>query len=148
VSIFLPTSSINFLVLKRTIFPSQRQLTIKYVEKSRPTKKKKILFGKLSVKYVILNRIVAVNWVPTTYSSDIANRLGRFIFAIGTKTKMDFGAYIFKQTVRHAKTDAVKFPIAFPTLLCSIILDQQPNIKTVNDVPSKRESPLTLHQKL
>jgi len=81
-------------------------------------------------------------------TSDIATRLGRFIFSIGTKTKIEFGAYIFKQTVRHAKTDVVKFHIAFPILLCSIILDQHPNIKTVNDVPSKRESPLTLHQKL
>jgi len=61
---------------------------------------------------------------------------------------MDFGAYIFEQTVRYARTDALKFPIAFPTLLCSIILDQYPNIKTVNDVPGKREAPLTVHHKL
>jgi len=49
--------------------------------------------------------------------------------------------------VKHAKTD-VKSPIAFPTLLCSIILDQHPNTKTMKDIPKKRESPLTLHQKL
>jgi hypothetical protein len=29
--------------------------------------------------------------------------LGKFIYIIGTKTKMDYGAYIFEQTVRHAK---------------------------------------------
>jgi len=45
---------------------------------------------------------------------------------------MDFGAYIFEQTIKHAKTDVVKFPIAFPTLLCNIILDQYPSIKTPN----------------
>ena len=61
---------------------------------------------------------------------------------------MDFCAYIFEQTVRHAKTDAIKFPIAFPKLLCSIILNQHPNIKNAKDIPAKRESPLTLHQKL
>jgi len=61
---------------------------------------------------------------------------------------MDFGAYIFKQTMKHAKTDVVRVPIAFPTLLCSIILDQHPNIKTASDVPKKREPPLTLHSKL
>jgi hypothetical protein len=33
----------------------------------------------LSVKYVILNRIGAVNWVPTTHTSDIATCLARFI---------------------------------------------------------------------
>jgi len=58
---------------------------------------------------------------------------------------MDFGAYIFEQTVKHAKTDAAKIPIASLTLLCNIILEQHPNIKTANDVPKKRESPLILH---
>jgi len=61
---------------------------------------------------------------------------------------MDFGAYIFKQTMKHAKTDVVRVPIAFPTFLCSIILDQHPNIKTASDVSKKREPPLTLHSKL
>jgi len=112
------------------------------------SQEEKISSGKLSVKYVILNKIVAVNWVPTTHSSDVATGLGRVIYARGSKTKMDFGVYIFEQTVKHAKIDAVKFPIAFPSLLCSIILDQHPNIKTVKDIPNKRESPLTLHQKL
>jgi len=61
---------------------------------------------------------------------------------------MDFGNYIFEQTVKHAKMDAVNIPIAFPTLSCSIILDQHLIIKNVVDVPKKRESPLTLHYKL
>jgi hypothetical protein len=61
---------------------------------------------------------------------------------------MNIGAYIFDQTVRHGKSKAVKLPIAFPTLLSSIILDQQPDILTAADVPKKRESPLSLHFKL
>ncbi|WJX65115.1 hypothetical protein P8452_49812 [Trifolium repens] len=39
-------------------------------------------------------------------------------------------------------------PIAFPTLLTGIILDQQPGILSAADVTKKRESPLTLHFKL
>ncbi|MCH82675.1 envelope-like protein, partial [Trifolium medium] len=42
----------------------------------------------------------------------------------------------------------VKMPIAFPTLLCSIILDQHPGILISTDVACKRESPLTLHYRL
>jgi len=42
----------------------------------------------------------------------------------------------------------VKCPIAFPTLLCYIMLDQRPSLITVADIPEKRESPLTLHPKL
>ena len=86
-------------------------------------KKKKISSGKMSVKYAILNRIVVVNWVPTTHSSDVAIGLGKFIYVVGSKSKMNFGTYIFEQTMKHAKTNAIRFPIPFPTLLCSIILD-------------------------
>jgi hypothetical protein len=136
----------NFSELQATDSQISREIYANQV-KAWP-KKKKISFGKLSVKYAILNRIAAVNWVPTTHSSDVATGIRRFIYAIGTKTKMDFGAYIFEQTMRHAKTDAIKFSIAFPTLIFNIILNQHPNIKNVKDIPAKRESPLTLHQKL
>jgi hypothetical protein len=71
--------------------------------------------------------------------------MAKLIYCIGTKTKMNIGAYIFDQTVRHGRSDDVKLPIAFPTLLTCIILDQQPYILTADDVPKKRESPLTLH---
>jgi hypothetical protein len=112
------------------------------------TKKGKISSGKLSVEYAILNRIGAANWVPTTHTSDIATRLVKFIYAVGTRVKMDFGKYIFDQTVRHAKTDAVRFPIAFPSLLCSIILDQYPGLVNASNLPKKMDSLLTIHQKL
>jgi len=143
---FLSVEENNFSKLEATDSQVCREITSNQV-KAWP-KKKKISSGKLSVKYAILNRIAAVNWVPTTHSSDVATVLGRFIYAIGTETRMDFGAYIFEQTMKHAKIDAVKFPIAFPTLLCSIILDQHPNIKIVKDVPNMRECPLTLHHNL
>jgi len=111
-------------------------------------KKGKISSRKLSMKYAILNRTGAANWDPTAHSSDIATGLAKFIYAMGTKVKMDFGRYIFDQTVKHAKTDAVRLPIAFPSLLCSIMLDQHPGLVIVADLPKKRESPLTIHLKL
>lgn len=86
-------------------------------------KKGKISSGKLSVKYAILNRIGAANWVPTTHTSNIVTSLAILIYVVATRVKMDFGRYIFDQTMRHAKTDVVRLPIAFPSLLCSIILD-------------------------
>ena len=61
---------------------------------------------------------------------------------------MNVGNYIFEQTVKNAKTDAVKFLTAFPTILRGIMLDQHPNLITTADVPKKRESSLTLHHKL
>ena len=101
------------------------------------SKKGKISSGKLSVKYDILNQIGAINWVPATHSSDIATGLGKFIYFVGTKTKMNIEQYVFEQTVKHAKTDVMKCPIAFPTLLCGIMLEQYPSIITVVDILEK-----------
>ncbi|KAK2456514.1 hypothetical protein QL285_003874 [Trifolium repens] len=42
----------------------------------------------LSVKYAILNRIGAVNWVPTSHTSTIATSLAKFIYAIGIGADM------------------------------------------------------------
>lgn len=60
----------------------------------------------------------------------------------------DYGTYIFEQTVKHAATSAIKLPIAFPSLICGIILNQNPGILASADVACKRESVLSLHCKL
>ncbi|KAK2449483.1 hypothetical protein QL285_008676 [Trifolium repens] len=102
----------------------------------------------LSVKYAILNRIGAVNWVPTSHISTIATGLAKFVYAIGTGANVDFGSLIFDQIVEHGKSWAIKLAISFPSLICEIILDQHPNILLPEDVPCKRESPMTLSYKL
>ncbi|KAK2367751.1 hypothetical protein QL285_081003 [Trifolium repens] len=102
----------------------------------------------LSVKYAILNRIGTANWVPTTHTSDIATGLARFIYTVGTGTMFNYGAHIFDETVQHGKSWAIRMPIAFPSLICSIILAQHPGILTADDEASKRESPLDFHPRL
>jgi SNF family Na+-dependent transporter len=78
----------------------------------------------LSVKYVVLNRIGTINWVPTTHSSHIATGLARFIYSVGTGTEADYGSYIFDQTMQHGKSWAIRMPIAFPSLIYGMILSQ------------------------
>ncbi|XP_058762406.1 uncharacterized protein LOC131635780 [Vicia villosa] len=99
-------------------------------------------------KYALLHKIGAANWVPTNHTSTIAVGLGRFIYAVGTKTKFDYGTYIFDQTMRHVGTSATKLPIAFPSLICGIILKQHPGILKSKDSVCKRESALSFHYKL
>jgi hypothetical protein len=55
---------------------------------------------------------------------------------------------MFDQTIRHASTNAVKLPIAFPSIICGIILSQQRDILNTNDIPSRRKPPLSIHYKL
>ncbi|XP_058746261.1 uncharacterized protein LOC131619147 [Vicia villosa] len=110
--------------------------------------KGKLNASKLSVKYVILHKIGAANYVPTQHKSTISAVLGKFIFAIGTKTKVDYGTYIFEQTLKHAGSYSVKGPIASLSLICEIILNQFPNILNDKDSVCKRASPLLFHHKL
>ncbi|KAH1253598.1 hypothetical protein GmHk_04G010216 [Glycine max] len=123
-----------------------KEITAKQVQ--HWPKKGKLSAGKLSVKYAILHRIGAANWVPTNHTSTVATGLGKFLYAVGTKSKFNFGNYIFDQTVKHSESFAVKLPIAFPTVLCGIMLSQHPNIFNYTDSVMKRESPLSLHYKL
>ncbi|XP_058747005.1 uncharacterized protein LOC131619994 [Vicia villosa] len=110
--------------------------------------KSKLSASSLNVRYALLHKIGAANWVPTNHTSTIAVGLGRFIYAVGTKTKFDYGTYIFDQIMKHVGTSATKMPIAFPSLICGIILNQYPGILKAKDFVCKRESALSFHYKL
>ncbi|XP_058749537.1 uncharacterized protein LOC131622521 [Vicia villosa] len=96
-------------------------ITAKQV-KSWPLKGK-LTASKLSIKYSMLHKIGAANWVPTNHKSTISTVLGKFLYTVGTKAKFDYGTYIFYQTMKHACSFSVKGPIAFPSLICGIILN-------------------------
>ncbi|XP_050875198.1 uncharacterized protein LOC127078817 [Lathyrus oleraceus] len=104
--------------------------------------------GKLTVKYAILHKIGAANWVPTNHISTIANTLGRFIFVVGTKVNFDYGRFMFEQIIKHVSTNAVKLTITFPSMICGIILNQHPGILRSNDLPSRRKPVFSVHYKL
>ncbi|XP_050884377.1 uncharacterized protein LOC127087526 [Lathyrus oleraceus] len=110
--------------------------------------KGKLVASKLSVKYAMLHKIGAAYWVPTNHKSTIAVMLGKFIYVVGTKAKFDYGSYIFDQTLKHAGSFSVKGPIAFPSLIYGIVLNQFPNILTENDSVKKRDSPMSFNHKL
>ncbi|XP_050895970.1 uncharacterized protein LOC127102665 [Lathyrus oleraceus] len=110
--------------------------------------KKHLPVEKFTVKYAILHKIGAANWVPTNHISTIANTLRRFIFAVRTKVKFDYGNFMFDQIIKHATTNAIKLPIAFPSMICRIILNQHPGILCSNDLPSRRKPTLSVHYKL
>ncbi|XP_050920373.1 uncharacterized protein LOC127138010 [Lathyrus oleraceus] len=110
--------------------------------------KGKLVAIKLSVKYAMLHKIGAANWVPTNHKSTVAVMLGKIIYAVGTKANFDYGSYIFDQTLKHAGSFSVKGPIAFPSLICGIVLNQFPNILTENDSVKRRDSPLSFNHKL
>ncbi|XP_050918943.1 uncharacterized protein LOC127136430 [Lathyrus oleraceus] len=111
-------------------------------------RKGKLSASALSVKYVVLHRIGSANWVPTNHTSNIATRLGNFIYIVGTKSNFDFGSYFFDQTIKHDASYAVKMPIAFPSLVYGVIMSQHPSILINSNSTCKRDPPLSLHYKL
>ncbi|XP_050919703.1 uncharacterized protein LOC127137275 [Lathyrus oleraceus] len=110
--------------------------------------KGKLVASTLSVKYTMLHKIGAANWVPTNHKSTVAVMLGKFIYVVGTKAKFDYGSYIFDQTLKHARSFSVKDPIASPSLICGIVLNQFPNILTENDSVKKRDSRMSFNHKM
>ncbi|XP_050876071.1 uncharacterized protein LOC127079740 [Lathyrus oleraceus] len=90
----------------------------------------------------------AANWVPTNHISTIANTLGRFIFVVGTKLKFDYGRFMFEEIIKHASSNAIKLLIAFPSMICGIILNQHPGILCSSDLPSSKKPALSVHYKL
>ncbi|XP_058774663.1 uncharacterized protein LOC131648943 [Vicia villosa] len=121
-------------------------ITAKQV-KSWPLKGK-MSASKLSMKYAMFHKIGAANWVPTNHKSIITTVLGRFIYAVGTKSKFEYGSYIFEKTMKHAGSFSVKGPISFPSLICGIILNQYPGILVENDSVCKKENALSFYYKL
>ncbi|XP_050902848.1 uncharacterized protein LOC127115311 [Lathyrus oleraceus] len=56
--------------------------------------------------------------------------------------------FMLEQIIKHASTNAVKLPIAFPSMIYGIILNQHPGIICSNDLPSRKKLALSVHYKL
>ncbi|XP_050890781.1 uncharacterized protein LOC127096228 [Lathyrus oleraceus] len=123
-----------------------REIMLKHVKEC--PRKGKLLESYLSVKYAVLHRIGVANWVLTNNTSNIATGLGKFIYIVGTKTELDFGSYVFDQTMKHVASFTMKMPIAFPSLIGGVILSQHPSIFLSSDSICKRDPPLSLPYRL
>lgn len=60
---------------------------------------KGLYFGKLCVKYIVMNMIGVATWAHTNHSFSITLALAKLIFHVGTKSKENFGEYDFNKTM-------------------------------------------------
>ncbi|MEX5523392.1 hypothetical protein ABFV50_32950, partial [Bacillus cereus] len=74
----LGRSAIEFVDEEVSLDDVAKELTAGYVKKW--PSKKLLSTGNLSVKYAILNRIGAVNWVPTQHTSGVSATLAKLIY--------------------------------------------------------------------
>ncbi|KAI5427904.1 hypothetical protein KIW84_033073 [Lathyrus oleraceus] len=96
----------------------------------------------------ITGGIGEANWAPTNHVSGITTTLANLIFQIGSKEKLNFGAYVFEQTLEHDAYFNVKLPITLHFLLNGIILNQHPEVVNPKEAQSKKAVPLTYDYKL
>lgn len=95
----------------------------------------------LSSKYSVLHKIGVKNWIPTAHSTGVSLALAQFLFMIGTGRSVDVGKLFYSQIIKHAGSEAIKLPIPYPAMITGIILRQQPDILSPEEMKACSSTP-------
>ncbi|GAA0171687.1 hypothetical protein LIER_41202 [Lithospermum erythrorhizon] len=86
--------------------------------------------SKLSVKYAVLHKVAVTCLIPTTHTTSIGEALAKVLYVLGSGDNLNVGQVIFYQIVDHARSNAVLKPIGYPSLICSLLKTQHPEVMT------------------
>ncbi|XP_050946551.1 uncharacterized protein LOC103495162 [Cucumis melo] len=92
----------------------------------------------LSVKYAILHKIGIANWFSLSHASSVSAALGTFLYRICNDDRVDAGAFIYNQLLRHVGYFGVKLLIALPRFFSGLLLHLNAAILTTLDELASR----------
>lgn len=78
-------------------------------------------WSELSMKYVILHKILIRNLFPSGHKTSVNKPMGVVLYKIGKKRPINFGELVLSMLKEHAEKKPCKKPIVFPSLICGII---------------------------